>query len=571
MFKKFLQYILFSLLSFLIFILLVVAVAAFTMGPSVSKDTLLVLQLAGPIMEEGPQGWKEKLMIGDVLTTRDILTALSKAKQDSRIKGLLVTSLNAQLGFGKAQDIRDAIKEFAARKPAYGFIEDGNMLEYYVCSAAPKLFMAPAGEGGVSLTGLRAEVPFFKGTLDKLGIEAQMDHIGAYKSASDMWMRDSMSDAHRESTNSLLDGLYDRITTDIAHDRGLTEEKVKALVDKGPLIRSETLESGLVTGLKYRDELDELIKKDLKVTELKRISLRDYKEPTFLESTRGANNKIAIVYASGAITPGESAKGYEEDYIGSATLTDALRQARKDKTIKAIVLRVDSPGGSAVASDLIWREVVVARKEKPVVVSMSDVAASGGYYIAMGANKIFAQPSTITGSIGVVYGKFYLKGLYEKIGINKEVVKRGEHADIFSDYVKFSDDEWAIIRKQMNSIYTTFTEKAADGRKKTQAQIDEVGQGRVWTGDQALKLGLVDELGGLNDAIREAKKLAKIGENETVGFAVYPERTGSFGDFLGSTQASLELPQELTTMLTYARLAEREHFLLLMPYQIRVN
>lgn len=571
MFKKFLQYILFSLLSFLFVLLLVMVVAAFTMGPSVSRNSLLVLQLTGPLMEEGPQGWKEKFLIGDVLTTRDILMALDKAKRDDRIKGLLVTALNADLGFAKAQDVREAVKDFAKKKPVYGYIEDGSTLEYYVCSAAPKLYMAPAGEGGITLTGLRAEVPFFKGTLDKLGIQAQMDHIGPYKSASDIWTRDSMSDAHRESTNALLDSLYDRLTTDIAHDRGLTMEKVKALVDRGPLIRNENLESGLVTGLKYRDELDEMIKNEFKVKELKRISLVDYKEPTFWESMKGAGSKIAIVYASGDIMPGESSKGYQENYMGSSTITNALREARKDASIKAIVLRIDSPGGSAAASDLIWREVVVTRKEKPVVVSMSDVAASGGYYIAMGANKIFAQPSTITGSIGVIYGKFYIKGLYDKIGINKEVIKRGQHADLFSDYVAFSDEEWSIIRKHMQAIYATFTEKAAEGRHKTQAQIDQIGQGRVWTGDQAIKLGLVDALGGLPEAVREAKTLAKLGADEDVGYVLYPERKGTFSDMFGGVHANLELPHDVGAMLDYARIAENEHFLLLMPYRIRVD
>lgn len=570
MFKKFLQYVLFSLLSFLFFVVLIVVIAIFTMGPSVSKNSMLVLNLAGPLMEEGPQGWKEKLLVGEVLTVRDILVSLAKAKNDDRIKGLIVTTQNIQLGFSKAQDIRQAIKEFAAKKPVYGFIEDGDTLEYYVCSAAPKLYMAPAGEGGVNLTGLRAEVPFFKGTLFKLGIEAQMDHVGAYKSASDIWTRDGMSEEHRDATNKLLDSLYDRITSDIAKDRGLTTEKVKALVDRGPLVRTESLEGGLVTALKYRDEFDEQIKKDLNLNELKRIPVAEYKEPTFWESTEGAGSKIAVIYATGAIVSGESAKGYEENYMGSSTITDALRQARKDSSVKAIVLRVDSPGGSAVASDLIWREVIVTRKEKPVVVSMSDVAASGGYYISMGANKIYAQPSTITGSIGVVYGKFYLKGLYDKIGLNKEVIKRGEHADLFSDYVPFSDDEWDIIHKHMNAIYDTFTSKAAEGRHKTQAQINDVGQGRVWTGDQALKLGLVDALGGMDDAILEAKKLAKI-ENQKVSFDYYPARKGTLSDLFGGTQASLQLPEDLTTLMTYARIAEREHFLMLMPYQIRVN
>jgi protease-4 len=232
---------------------------------------------------------------------------------------------------------------------------------------------------------------------------------------------------------------------------------------------------------------------------------------------------------------------------------------------------VDSPGGSAVASDLIWREVVVTRKEKPVVVSMSDVAASGGYYISMGANSIFAQPSTITGSIGVVYGKFYLKGLYDKIGLNKEIIKRGQHADIFSDYTRFNEEEWTIIRGHMAAIYESFTTKASEGRKKKQPEIDAIGKGRVWTGDQALANGLVDKLGGFGAAVEEARKLGKIGDKDDYSFAVYPMRHGTFSDMLGGAEATLSLPDELTMLLTYARIAEREHVLLLMPYQFRIN
>jgi protease IV len=569
MFKKLLQYIFFSVLSIVLIALFFVVIAAFTMGPKVKRESILVLNLTGPLMEEGLQDWKQKLLTGDVLTVRDIILALQKGARDNRIKGLVVTSLGADLGFAKAQDVRAAIKEFAAKKPTYGFIEDGDTLEYYVCSAAPKLYMAPAGEGGISFVGLRAEAPFFKGTLDKLGIVPQMDHIGAYKSASDTFMRDSMSDAQREATSALLDSIYDRMTGDIAKDRGITIEQVKQSVDAGPLVRTEVQSSHLVTGLKYKDELDEMIKSDLKLKDLNEVSVMEYKEPTFRESFNNPKNKIAIIYASGAIASGDSSKGYEEDYMGSKTITGALKDAREDDSVKAVVLRVDSPGGSAVASDLIWREVIVTKKVKPVVVSMSDVAASGGYYISMGASKVLAQPSTITGSIGVVLGKFVLKGLYDKIGLNKEIIKRGKHADLFSDYVPFDDEEWGIIHKQMNAVYESFTTKAAEGRKKTQPEIDAVGQGRVWTGEQALKLGLVDQLGGFNDAINVARKLAKLPDTEDVGFSIYPARKGGFSDIVSLGQSRIQLPDEISTMLTYGRIAEHEHVLLWMPYRFK--
>jgi protease-4 len=427
--------------------------------------------------------------------------------------------------------------------------------------------LAPAGEGGINLTGLRSETPFFKGTLDKLGIIAQMDHIGEYKSASDIWTRESMSDAHRESTESILNSMYERLTGDIAKDRKLSSERVKQIINEGPPIRSEAKQKGLVDDLLYRDQVEERIKKDLKLRDIAWIGIRKYKEPTFSETYRGATTKIGIVYATGAITPGESARGYAEDTLGSTTITQAIRQAREDSTVKAIVLRVNSPGGSAVASDLIWREVIITTKKKPVVVSMADVAASGGYYVSMGASKILADPSTITGSIGVVFGKFYVKGLYDKIGMTKEIVKKGEHADIYSDYVPFEEDEWKIVHNHMAAIYDVFTRKAAEGRKKTQAEIDAIGKGRVWSGDQALELGLVDQLGGLQDAIWEARKLAKISEKEEVGIGVYPAKKGGWADILStSTQVNISLPDEINRMVTLAKITNRENLIYFMPY-----
>ncbi len=572
MLKNLLKYLLFSILSFLLLLIVIVVIAVVTMGPDVKENSILVLDISGPILEEGPQGLLERYFLGDVLTTREIMTSLDKARKDSRIKGLLVSSLYAQMGLGKTQEIRSAIKKFASSKPVYGFIEDGDALEYYLCSAAPKLFLAPAGEGGVSITGLRSEIPFFKGTLDKLGIVAQMDHIGEYKSASDLFTRDSMSDAHREATESILNSLYDRITGDIAKDRKLSVERVREIIDEGPPIRSEAKQKGLVDDLLYRDQLEEKIKKDLKLSDASWISVHNYKQPTFSETYRGASSKIGIVYASGAILPGESSRGYSEDTIGSSTITKALREAKDDNSVKAIVLRVDSPGGSAVASDLIWREVVVTKKKKPVVVSMADVAASGGYYISMGASRVLADPSTITGSIGVVFGKFYMKGLYDKIGLNKEIIKKGKHADLFSDYVPFEKEEWNIIHRHMHAIYDAFTKKAAEGRKKTQVEIDAVGKGRVWSGDQALKLGLIDQLGGLQDAILEARKLAKIPEKEETGIAIYPARKGGLAEILATgTQTKISLPDDFSRMLSLAKLTARENLLLLMPYEIDFN
>lgn len=552
-------------------LILFIVITAWTMGPKVKDNSALILDLAGPLPEEGPQDWKTKLLIGDILTMRGVLRSLEKAKTDDRIKALIVNSTFASMGPGKAQELRAAIKKFAAasKKPVYGFVEDGGTIDYYICSAAPKLYLPPESDSWFTLIGIRAELPFYKGTFDKIGVEAQMDHVGMYKSGSESYTRESMSEPDRKQTNELLESLYQRITQDIATDRKLTPEVVRALVDQSPLISTELKATGLVDDLLYRDQLESMIKKNLKLNELHGVSILEYQKPSFRDLLDERPEKIALIYATGTIIPGESYRGFGEEFLGSGTVSESFKHAREDSNVKAIVFRVDSPGGSPSASDVIWREVQITAKKKPVIVSMSDVAASGGYYVSMAGTKIFADPSTITGSIGVYGGKFYLKGLYDKIGMKKEIVKRGKHADLFSDYVPFGEEEWKIIRKHMVDTYDTFTRKAAEGRKKTQQQIDSIGQGRVWTGDQALSIGLIDKIGGLVDAVEEAKKLAGI---KDFSYAIYPSnRAGGFAEMISEESFSLPSGFELKQFWALARVAEKEPVLLLMPYRIFVD
>lgn len=567
--KALLKFFAYTILSFLVFVVSLVVLMALTMGPKVSRNSLLVLDMQGPVYEEGPQGWKERLLTGDVLTTRSILAAFDKAKKDKRIKALLVTAMDADMGSGKAQEIRAAIKDFAKTKPVYAYAETADTLDYYLCSAAPKVYMPPDGEGGISLLGIRVEATFFKGTFDKLGVQAQMEHVGTYKNYGETYTRENMSEAAREEMNSVLDSMYNRITSDIAADRKIPVDRLRQIIDQGPNLRADDKANGLVTDLLYKDQIEDIIKKETKAKDLDQISVLEYQKPTFSESLDVKENKVAIIYATGAIVPGQSYGGPGEDQLGSATLSENLQDAREDDSIKAVVLRVDSPGGSAIASDIIWREVELTKKKKPVVVSMSDVAASGGYYISMGATKVFADPSTITGSIGVVFGKFVLKGFYDKIGLTKEIIKKGEHADLYSDYVPFDEEELQLVRRQMQTIYDAFTRKAAEGRNKTQQQIDAIGQGRVWTGEQALEIGLVNQLGGLQDAIAEAKKLAKLSDKTEVGFEVYPSRKDGFSDILYADAPGLRLPKQVAELMSLARLTEKEHLLLLMPYHFR--
>jgi protease IV len=571
MLKRFLKFLLRLALWFFITLVVLVVITAVTMGPKVESNSALVLDLSGPLPEEGPQDWKEKLLVGEVLTMRGVLSSLNKASSDDRIRALIVNSTFAQVGTGKAQELRAAIKNFAAKskKPVYGFVEDGTTTDFYICSAAAKLYLPPEGDSWFTLTGLRTEHPFYKGTFDKLGVEPQMDHIGKFKSGSESYTREEMSDPDREQINALLDSLFQRITHDIALDRKTSAENIRTLVDQSPLISTELKAKGLVDDLLYRDQLEEMIKKQLKLKELNTISAVDYQRPTFRDLLRETPDKIAVIYATGMILPGESYRNFGEDFVGSSTVSGSFKSARENSSVKAVVFRVDSPGGSPSASDVIWREVTITAKKKPVIVSMADVAASGGYYIAMGGTKIFAEPSTITGSIGVYGGKFVLKGLYDKIGINKEIIKRGQHADLFSDYVPFSDEEWSIIRKHMQDTYNAFTQKAALGRKKTQQQIDAIGQGRVWSGDQAINIGLVDRIGGLTDAIQEAKSMAKLKEYSLI---FYPSSHGSaLTDLFSENSITKSLPAQAKKLLGLSELVKKEPVLLLMPYQIFIN
>ena len=571
MIKRFFKFLLRAVLWFAFLFIVFSVITLWTMGPKVPKNSLLILNLTGPLPEEGPQDWKTRLLVGDILTMRSLLHSLEKAQTDDRIRAVIVNPTLARMGPAKAQEIRSAIQSFSknSKKPVYGFLEDGGTIDYYIGSAAPKLYLPPQSDTWFTLIGLRAEVPFFKGTFDKLGVQAQMEHVGMYKSGSETYTRENMSEPDREQTNALLDSLFQRITQDIAKDRKIPVDTVRALVDQSPLLARELKEKGLVDDLIYRDQLDEMIRKQLQLKELHPLSILEYQKQEFRDLLNEKPDRIALIYATGTIIPGESYSGFGEQFLGAGTVSESFQHARKDSSVKAIVFRVDSPGGSPSASDAIWREVQITAKKKPVVVSMADVAASGGYYVAMGATKILADPSTITGSIGVYGGKFYLKGLYDKVGMTKEVIKKGKHADLFSDYVPYGEEEWNIVKKHMLETYEAFTKKAAEGRKRKQEQIHSVAQGRVWSGDQAISLGLIDRIGGLSDAVQEAKKLAKIDE---FSYVIYPSNQSSdLSGLISEEHFHLPFSSGIKRMLALAKVMEKEPVLLLMPYQIFVD
>jgi protease-4 len=381
--------------------------------------------------------------------------------------------------------------------------------------------------GMLSISGIGAEAVFFKNTLSKLGIQAEIFHIGDYKTASNTFSEDRMTPAHRESMQALVDDLYRAVIAGIAANRKLDAGEVKKVLDQSPLAQEEYVKAKMIDSLGYEDELHGLLK-----ARYPEVSFKTYAKTSAPLPFSGAK-KIAVIFAAGEINMGRS--GGQSllggDVLGADTLAEQLRQARNNYAVKAVVLRVDSPGGSAVASDVILREAELLARKKPLVISMSDLAASGGYWISMSAQKIFALPETITGSIGIISGKFVLKGLYDKLGINKEIVKTSEFAGMYSDYRSFSDREKEIIMADMQKIYGEFLKKVAANRKMSLAEVDKIARGRVWSGQAALDLRLVDGLGGLNEALAEAKKLARIPLAEKIGVRIYPQKK-SFWEML---------------------------------------
>src|ERR1041385_1962300 len=454
------------------------------------------------------------------------------------------------VGWGKAEELREAIGDFrSSGKPVYAYIEFGLNKEYYIATACDKIIVPPPG--GMFMNGLAADVMFFRGSLDKLGIYPDIFQIGKYKSAGDMFTQKEMTDAHKEYINSMLDDLYGHYVNKIAEARHKSPDEVRALIDNAPYSAAKAKEAGLIDEVLYSDDVEKEFKKLLGYKDTDTfVAVRgaDYRDvsPESLGLNKG--ERIAVIYATGDIGSGSSQNSPSgEQSIGSDTLAKALNDAAADKTIKAVVLRVDSPGGSGLASDIIWHAVEATNQKKPVVVSMSDVAASGGYYISASAAKIVAQPSTITGSIGVLAGKPVMRGFYDWLGISNEYVLRGKNAGMFRETEKFSDDERAKFEDWIKTTYDQdFVPKVAQGRHKDPKDVDAVGPGRVWTGAQAKDRGLVDDFGGLDKAIEVAKQLAKIPADKGVERVILPYPTTFLQELLngGGENSNTHIEQQ---------------------------
>ncbi len=480
-------------------------------GVVVKRKSVLDLQIKDPVNDY--TGSKESDpfagLFEESVGLDDILHAIAVAKDDDRISGISVRNQFVMAGWSQVKAIRDALRDFReSGKFVYAYADLYMQKDYFLASVADSVFVNPVGN--LDFRGLSAEVLFFKELQEKTGVKMEVIRHGKYKSAVEPFLQDEMSEENRTQIRELLGSLWTSIVEDISEDRDLSKDDLNAIADSlGGRTPARALRSGLVDGTLYLDQYEARIKNALEIDEdrdINYVELSDYIKEARKKSLYKGSDRIAVIYAQGEILYGEGGP----NFIGQGLINKALVRAREDDKVKAVVLRVNSPGGSALTSDLIWREVELTRKEKPVVVSMGDIAASGGYYIAAGADKILAEPTTITGSIGVFGTIPNISELAKDIGINAEQVQTNKYSTEYSLFEPMSPEFRGFITESIENTYQTFLQRVAEGRNISLQRADSLAQGRVWSGAEALKLGLVDQLGGLDDAIAEAAELADI-------------------------------------------------------------
>lgn len=509
-------------------------------GYKPKENSVLRINLNADIKERGfkkPFGNLDlgPLMPKGTIGLDDIISSLKEAKTDKNIKGVYLEISDPTAGFATLEEVRNALLDFkSSGKFIYSYSESYSQKAYYLASTASKLYLNP--QGALEIKGLSSQIMFFKKMLEKLDMEVQIFRHGKFKSAIEPFMLDKMSDANRSQVEIYLGSLWGHMIDGIGKSRNITVDEINDMANNLSIRNpDDAVKYKLVDELKYEDEVLSAIRKSIQIHETDKInfaSLEDYSD--FATETKVFKDKIAVIYAVGEIESGDGG----DDKIGSVRIAKAIRDARLDKNIKAIVLRVNSPGGSALASDVIWRETVLAQKTKPFIVSMGDVAASGGYYISCAADRIFAQPNTITGSIGV-FGMIpnAQKALSEKLGITIDTVNTNKHSDVGTILRGVTPVEYQYIQQSVEHIYDIFISKVALGRKTSKNSIDSIGQGRVWSGADAIKINLVDELGGINDAIAYAAKQAKLTNYKLVNL---PKQRDPIQELLGNTTDEIE-------------------------------
>lgn len=545
----------------LVLIVLAVAVSAVTLfavryARRLKQNTILTLRIEGDIPEYSSHNALEEAFNGPVTSLTDITEALERARTDSHISALELRVGETAMNMGKIQEIRDSIRDFnRSKKPSAAYLEFATNRSYYLASACETVEALPKSEFHVH--GMMASTTFLRGTFDKLGIYPDFIHIGDYKNATNVFTEKKFTAPHREATKALLDDWYAQFIQGIAESRRLKPEQVEKIIAAGPYNSSATPATGLVDGVGYSEDFREAVEKKNHGSS-RRIGLRAYLDRTDEYSSK----KIAVIYAVGEIGPGRSANSpFGGEMMGSETIARQFRRARKDDSVKAVVVRVDSPGGVAFSSEVIRHELELTKAEKPVIVSMSDVAASGGYWLSMSANRIIAEPGTITGSIGVLSGKFNVQGLYDKLGLSSDFIATTPNSTLEYPLQNFTPEQRDLEVKNMTETYHDFVQGVAAGRHMKVEDVDKIAQGRVWTGERALKLGLIDEFGGLHTAIARAREMAKIPAGESIGLLKLPEHR-SFLDRLmnrggddrtsGSTLSVQEWMSKLESLSEYS-------------------
>lgn len=557
LFASMLGFFLSIVIVFLIFIVIIFGVFSSISSDktvTVAKNSVLLLNLDQTISERTPKNPFANLpIIGsdekDGIGLHDLLKSIQRAKTDDNIKCLYLTVSSPNAGFATLREVRNALIDFKkSHKKIIAYSEVYSQGAYYLASVADKVYLNP--EGALEFKGFSSQLTFFKGTLEKVGVEVQVIRVGNYKSAVEPFMLDKMSDYNRKQVTAYVSGLYNTFLTDIAQSRDVFKDSLYNYADRYSIRTPEdAVKLKMIDALKYKDEILDEVKTltgRKKSESVITISINDYAKNNKSASSDEdkEQDKIAIIYANGDITGGEGS----DTQIGSERISRAIRKARMDDEIKAIVLRINSPGGSALASDVIWREVVLTKKVKPVIASFGDVAASGGYYIGCAADSIFVQPNTITGSIGV-FGLIpnFQNLMTNKLGITFDGVKTGKYADIMSTNRPLTEGERFIIQNDLNRVYSGFVSRVAEGRKKTKAYIDSIGGGHVWIGTDAIQIGLADRIGSFDDAIKAAAAKAKVKNYQVLE---YPEVIDPFKSFLD------EGTQRIKTYYTKQELGE---------------
>ncbi len=547
----------------------IVVFAAIRVGgrtPSVASNSALVLHLEGDVPEQAPVDVVlPYIQDQPPLTVSDVWRLLQQAAGDNRIKALVLEPRNLSVGWAKLEELRAQILAFKkSGKPVYAYLQGAGTHEYYLATAADSIYMAPEDE--LDVKGLRAELMFLKGTLDKLGVDMEFEHVGKYKDYPDQFTATGPSKETLEYLNQILDQYYGDLINVMAQGRKKTPDAIRALIDNGPFIGKGALDGGLVDALLFEDEMYD------KAGNPAKISDRSYAKATAGSSVGG--KRIALVTQEGDITRGsDSDTSFSESGISAANAVRTMREVEEDNSIQGVILRIDSPGGDGIASDDILHEAKRLSQKKPTVISMSDDAASGGYFIAMTGDPVLAYANTLTGSIGVFFGKVNLEELYKKIGLKKDLITRGRFAAIDSEAKPLSDEERAKLRTEIEEFYHGFVQRVADGRKRPYDQIEPLAQGRVWLGSQAKQNGLIDEIGGLDRAVALVKERAKIGAAEKITLVSYPPRRSLFDLLTNNKSADSEMETELRTVLGKMpiRLLAHGGIMRLMPFTLTVK